>query len=593
LSETDLHRLIAQVRDGALPRRAFIQRLAGLGLSAPMASMLLVHAGVAQVAGTPPVYKPTKRGGGGALKLLFWQGPTLLNPHFAPGAKDTEGCRLFHEPLAAWDADANLQPVLAAEIPSRENGGLAADGKSVIWKLKKGVTWHDGVPFTADDVVFNAQYALDPATAATSIGAFRGMKFEKVDTHTVRVVFEKPTPFWPQAFAIQQLIPKHLHAPYIGAKSREAPANLKPVGTGPYRFVDFKPGDVLRGELNPNYHLPNRPHFDTVELKGGGDAASAARAVLQTGEYDFAWNLQVEDAVLKQLEGGGKGVALPHLGNSVEFVQLNFCDPYTEVEGERSHPKSRHPIFSEAAVRQALSLLTDRQSIQSALFGRAGVPTSNLVNNPARFRSPNTHNEFSLDKANAVLDAAGWKRGADGVREKGGRKLRFLFQTSANGVRQKTQAILKQACQKAGIELELKAITPAVYFSGDAGNPDTNAKFNADMQMYAVVGGVDPERGMDAYVSWELATKANKWQGRNICRWRSDELDRLYRVAENEMDPVKRAATYIRMNDLIVFDQYVLPLVHRADVDGFAKRLVAPRAYGGSLSLLHHWYRDA
>ncbi|OYU65171.1 MAG: hypothetical protein CFE45_44360, partial [Burkholderiales bacterium PBB5] len=76
-------------------------------------------------------------------------------------------------------------------------------------------------------------------------------------------------------------------------------------------------------------------------------------------------------------------------------------------------------------------------------------------------------------------------------------------------------------------------------------------------------------------------------------RWRSDELDRLYRVAENEMDPVKRAATYIRMNDLIVFDQYVLPLVHRADVDGFAKRLVVPRAYGGSLSLLHHWYRDA
>ena len=108
-----------------------------------------------------------------------------------------------------------------------------------------------------------------------------------------------------------------------------------------------------------------------------------------------------------------------------------------------------------------------------------------------------------------------------------------------------------------------------------------------------MVGGVDPERGMDAYVSWELATKANKWQGRNICRWRSDELDRLYRVAENEMDPVKRAATYIRMNDLIVFDQYVLPLVHRADVDGFAKRLVVPRAYGGSLSLLHHWYRDA
>ena len=211
--------------------------------------LLLVNAGVAQVAATPPVYKPTKRGGGGALKLLFWQGPTLLNPHFAPGAKDTEGCRLFHEPLAAWDADANLQPVLAAEIPSRENGGVAADGKSVIWKLKKGVTWHDGAPFTADDVVFNWLYAIDPATAATTIGAYQGMKVEKVDSHTVRVVFDKPTPFWPQSFATVNLIPKHLHGPYIGAKSREAPANLKPVGTGPYKFTDFKPGDLLRGEL--------------------------------------------------------------------------------------------------------------------------------------------------------------------------------------------------------------------------------------------------------------------------------------------------------------------------------------------------------
>jgi peptide/nickel transport system substrate-binding protein len=557
--------------------------------------MLLAQAGVAQTAGVAPPYKPTQRGGGGALKLLFWQGPTQLNPHFSPGAKDVEGCQLFFESLAAWDADANLQPVLAAEIPSRDNGGVAADGRSVVWKLKKGVTWHDGAPFTADDVVFNAQYALDPATAATSIGAFRGLRFEKVDSHAVRVLFDKPTPFWPQAFAVQQLIPKHLHAPYSGARSREAPANLKPVGTGPYKFVDFKAGDMLRGVLNPTYHMPLRPHFDTVELKGGGDAVSAARAVLQTGEYDFAWNLQVEDEVLKRLETGGKGVATGLLGNSVEFIQLNFCDPGTEVDGERSHPNSRHPVFSDAAVRQAMSLLLDRQGIQHALWGRAGVATSNLVNNPARFRSPNTRNEFNIDKANAVLDAAGWKRvgGASGLREKDGRKLRLVFQTSVNGVRQKMQAIFKQTCQKAGIELELKAITPAVFFSGDAGNPDTNAKFLADMQMYAVVGGVDPERGMDAYVSWELASKANKWQGRNICRWRSAELDRLYRVAENEMDPVKRAATYIRMNDLIVFDQYVLPVVHRADVDGFANKLVVPRGYGGSLNLLAHWYREA
>ena len=103
------------------------------------------------------------------------------------------------------------------------------------------------------------------------------------------------------------VIPKHLFEQYKGANSREAPANLAPVGTGPYLFVDFKPGDLVQGKINPNYHMPNRPYFDAIEMKGGGDAVSAARAVLQTGEYDFAWNMQVEDEILKRLEDGRQG----------------------------------------------------------------------------------------------------------------------------------------------------------------------------------------------------------------------------------------------------------------------------------------------
>src|SRR5205085_11735173 len=123
------------------------------------------------------------------------------------------------------------------------------------------------------------------------------------DDFTVKVLFDQPTPFWADAFVGSRgmLIPKHLFAHHIGAKSRDAPANLKPVGTGPYKFVDFKPGDMLRGEINTGYHFENRPHFDTIEMKGGGDAVSAARAVIQTGEYDFAWNLQVEDEILLRL----------------------------------------------------------------------------------------------------------------------------------------------------------------------------------------------------------------------------------------------------------------------------------------------------
>src|SRR5919201_572616 len=164
MDERELRILIDHVRVGRLSRRRFVQMMVGLGLTAPLASQMLASAGVAhaQPKGTP--YAPTKRGGGGALKVLFWQAPTLLNPHFATGTKDQNGSRLFYEPLAAFDPDGNLVPILAAEIPSVQNGAVAKDGKSVTWKLKKNVAWHDGKPFTADDIVFNWEYAADPAT---------------------------------------------------------------------------------------------------------------------------------------------------------------------------------------------------------------------------------------------------------------------------------------------------------------------------------------------------------------------------------------------------------------------------------------------
>src|SRR6185503_12491516 len=162
MDERQLRGLIDQVRAGGLSRRGFVRRLAGVGLAAPLATQLLAHAGVA-MAQTKSAYKPTKRGGGGLLKVLWWQGPTLLNPHFAVGTKDQDGSRIFYEPMAAWDRDGNLRPVLAAAIPGREDGTLAADGRSVTWKVKPGATWHDGKPVTADDLVFTWKYASDPA----------------------------------------------------------------------------------------------------------------------------------------------------------------------------------------------------------------------------------------------------------------------------------------------------------------------------------------------------------------------------------------------------------------------------------------------
>ncbi len=598
MDEHTLPEMFDRVRAGAISRRQFTRMMVGAGLTAPMVAQVLASAGLAQ-AQPKTTFTRTRRGGGGLLKVLWWQAPTLLNPHFANGTKDQDGSRVFYEPLASFDPEGNLVPNLALEIPSLENGGVSKDGLSVTWKLKKGVQWHDGKPFTADDLVFNWEFAVDPATAAWTIGFYRDIaRIDKMDSHTVKIVFKNPTPFWPIAFCGPggQIIPKHLFEPFRGAKSREAPTNLKPVGTGPYRFVEFKPGDVIRAELNPQYHVPNWPFFDQFELKGGGDAVSAARAVIQTGEYDFAWNVQVEDDILRRMEQGGRGKVDIAVAGNIEHIQCNQTDPWKEVDGERSSVKAPHPFLTDPAVRSALNVLVDRAAIQEQIYGRQGQATANFLNAPARFHSKSTRWEFNTEKASQVLDAAGWKRGTDGIRARDGRRLKMVYQTSINAPRQKTQAIVKQAAAKAGIEIELKSVVASAFFSSDPANPDTYPHFYTDVQMYnTTMNNPDPQRFMEQFCSWEVTSKENKWAGRNITRWRNEQYDRLWKAAETEMDPVKRAAHYIRMNDLLIQNVVVIPVLWRNVVAAVSARLRGTDISGWDSNLYNHayWYREA
>jgi peptide/nickel transport system substrate-binding protein len=596
MDEREIRHWIGRVTDGTISRRQFTRMMVGVGLTAPMVADMLAHQGVAQ-AQSRAAYPGTKRGGGGPVRTLWWQAPTLLNPHFASGTKDQDGSRIFYEPLASYDPDGNLVPYLAAEAPSLQNGGVARDGTSVTWKLKRNVQWHDGKPFTADDIVFNWEYAADPATAAVTSGQYTDIKtIDKIDSHTVKITFKNPTPFWAAPFCgpTGLVIPKHLFESFKGAKSREAPANLKPVGTGPYKIVDFKPGDSVRGELNPGYYLPNRPYFDQIEMKGGGDAVSAARAVLQTGEFDYAWNIQVEDDILRRLEQGGKGRVDISLGGNIEHIQSNFTDPLKEVDGERSSLKAPHPFMTDPAVRQALNLLVDRGSVQEQIYGRTGIATANFLNAPAQFNSKNTKWAFDVDRANQILEQAGWKKGADGIRAKDGKRLRMVYQTSINAPRQKNQAIVKQAAAKAGIDMELKSVVASVFFSSDPANWDTYPHFATDIQMYTTtMTQPDPQRFMDQFTSWEVASKDNKWQGRNVTRWKSEEYDRTWRAAEAEMDPVKRAVHFIKMNDLVIQNVVVIPVVWRPRVAVVANRLKNAEQSGWDSDFwnLSSWYR--
>ena len=267
-------------------------------------------------------------------------------------------------------------------------------------------------------------------------------------------------------------------------------------------------------------------------MKGGGDAVSAARAVLQTGEYDYAWNMQVEDEIL-QAPGAGRQGPRRH----------------RRRRQHRAHPAQHHrPV--DRGRRRALEHQdqasrcspTRRCARRSALLVDRDVgPGAHLRPHRRRHRATSSTTrrasarrtrkwEFNVDKANQILDAAGWKRGADGIRAKDGKKLKFVYQTSINAPRQKTQAIVKQACQKAGIDIELKSVTASVYLLVRRRQPGhLHASSTADMQMYTTtMTQPDPELFMHQFTSWEVATKENKWQGRNITRWRNEEYDKAY-----------------------------------------------------------------
>ncbi|HMM43589.1 MAG TPA: peptide ABC transporter substrate-binding protein, partial [Thermomicrobiales bacterium] len=521
-------------------------------------------------------------GVGDLLRLLVWQAPTIFNTHFSQGDKDGLAARLILEPLVNLNSDGSLQPVLAAEVPSLENGGVAADGMSVTWKLKPDVVWSDGEPFTAEDVEFTWQYATNPDVAATTFATYDVIsEVEVVDEHTITFKFAEPNPAWFTSFAGSfngAVLPKHILADVLGPEARNAPFNLNPVGTGPYKVKEFRPGDTVLYEINENFREPDKPFFPEVELKGGGDATAAARAVLQSGETDYSWNLQIEKAVAEQMAASAStGVLVATKGNSVEQLLLNFADPNTEVDGARSEPTTEHPIFKDKQVRDAIRISSDRETIATQLYGEAGTASPNTLVAPTSFDSPNTSMEYDLEKAAALLDEAGWILDGN-TRKKDGKELALSYMTTVNPVRQKTQEILKQSWEQIGMSIELRAIDAGVFFSSDAGNPDTISHFYADIGMFTN-GPVSPYPldYMSGFKSNEpetdIAQKSNSWSGNNYNRWVNEDFNKLWLQAKTELDPDTQAELFIGMNDLVVNEVVRIGLVHRNGLTGFSNRL--------------------
>lgn len=520
------------------------------------------------------------------LNILYWQAVSTMNPYLSGGTKDLHAASLVVEPLAKYDETGTMIPTLVTDIPTVENGGVSADLTTITWTIKPDLVWSDGTPVTADDAVFTWQYCTDEATGCSQITHFADItNVEAVDAKTIKITFAVPKPFPYAAFVGDEspLIQKAQYANCIGAAAQQCTdQNFHPVGTGPYTVADFRANDTVTYTANPHYREAGKPFFQTVVMKGGGDAESAARAVLETGEADYAWNLQVAPEILSQMQAAGNGTVVSAFGTQVERIILNWTNPDPALGDMRSVWKAdgsnAHPFLTNPAVYKALSMAIDRNIIAQQVYGEfAGRATCNILPAPPIYAS--TANDGCLTQdiegANKLLDDAGIvDSNGDGVRELNGVPLKMLYQTSTNAVRQATQALIKQWWSQIGVETELRNIDAAVYFGGDPASPDTYGKFYADVEMLTNnFPGTDPEAYMAQYSCSAISGPDNNWLGNNIGRWCSADFDKLVAEFAQTAKLEDRAALAIQENDMLVQQGAIIPLIWRASVSAVNNRI--------------------
>lgn len=543
-----------------------------------------------------------ERGTDGELKILYYQAVSTMNAYLSSGTKDVEAGSLVLEPLASYDQDGVLVPRLVTEIPTQENGGVSADMTTITWKLIPGLMWSDGTAVTSEDVKFTWEYCTHPEGGCAQGAKYEGIKsIDTPDAQTVVITFEAPKPFPYQPFtgATAPVLQKAQFAACLGAAAASCTApNTMPIGTGPFMVTDFKVNDVVSLAANPNFRDAAKPAFATVTVKGGGDALAAASAVMETGEFDYAWNTQINPEQQAQMEAGGKGKFVNAFGTLVERIEMNMTDPSPALpEGERSTTKHPHPFLSDMKVRKALSMAIDRNALVEIGYGGAGRPTCNLVPAPALYASDNTEClTQDVEGAKALLAEAGWTdTDGDGIVDKDGKKMSILYQTSVNPVRQDFQALIKGWWNEIGVEVELKSIDPGVYFGGDAGSPDTFQKFYADVEMYANnFDGTDPEPYLSQYLCDKIPGPENQWQGENINRFCDPAYDAALKELSTTADPEQRGALGKKLNDMLTKDSYVVvPLVDRGRFSAQSNALggVIMNSWDSELWNAADWYR--
>ena len=541
------------------------------------------------------------------VNILFWQAASQMNPYLGTGTKEFEAAASVLEPLARYNPDGEMVAWLVDEIPTLENGGVSEDLTTITWTISDGILWSDGSPLTAHDVVFSGEFCLHPETGCTVLSQFDGVEsIEALDDQTVKITFSgpKPFPYGPFVGFLSPIIQKAQFEDCIGAASLEcSEQNFSPIGTGPFVVDEFRVNDVVTYTANPHFRVEGQPSFGRMVFKGGGDAESAARAVLETGEADYAWNLQIAPTVLSAMEDAGLGTVIAGFANNVERLMVNQTNPDSMLGVDSrsvwmEDNANPHPFLQVTAIWQAMSKAIDRNVIAERLYGPGGTATCNVISGPPSVVSPNNDSCLvqDIDSANAMLDEAGiMDTDGDGIREYEGIPLMVSYQTSTNAVRQNTQALIKQWWSQIGIETELRNISASVFFGGDVASPDTYAKFYTDIEMYTNgSNGTDMEPYLGNWRTTEIPGPWNKWGGSNVPRFYSEEFNALLDEMAGTASPEDRIAQTIQMNDMLVQNGAMIPLVFRASVSAHANSIsgIDMNAWDSELWNIAEWTRN-
>jgi len=521
------------------------RQVLGLGAGAiAAASGFGAHAQTGGKPVPPPPSKPT-----GQIVVGLYQEPTAFNP-LMPGIEVDEDVwmQIFN---TMWVADpkGNLIPDLAAEIPSEANGGISEGGLAWKVKLRDGVTWHDGAPFTAEDVKYTLELINTPSfKARTRIGHALVKDIKVTGKNEISWRMERAYAPYLALLSNTYIVPKHILEK--ASDPNTAPFNNAPVGTGPFKWDKRTPGDNISLVANEKFHGKG-PYLERAILKYIPDK-TALYAQFRTGQIDITIGGFPENFYQEATKLQGRKVQLvPNA--SLEIVMPNL----------------EHPALKDKAVRQALYASINKQAIIDAIYYGLHKPTESFSPQESWAYDPNLpKQEYNIAKANKILDEAGWKRSGSGPRVKDGVPLEFAISTTTGAaLREQCQQLMQQDWQQIGANVKINNMPGAVLF----GEFYTRSKFESLIVGTAFRTVIDPDPAA-RFASDAIPAKTGN--GANQMQWQNAEVDKLLRAGQETFDQAKRKEIYWKLQEIAREELPILPLFQYVVVEGYKEGLI-------------------